>query len=407
MRVLHVIPAVAPRYGGPSQSLEDLCRGLRGQGVEVLVVCTDADGPRRLAVPLGRSVCRDGIPHRFFPRQWSEAWKYSRPLARWLPGGVRGFDLVHVHGVFSHACLAAAEAARCAGLPWVVRPLGALDPYAMAQKPLRKRIFWALAGRRMLGGAAAVHYSTDTERELVEGSLGLGRGVVVPLAVAPPPPRDAAAEHRFRAAHGLDAEQPYVLVLSRLHPIKGLELLVDAFLEVTASAALRRWRLVLAGAGDADYVRALGARAAARGAAQRVLFSGWLSGAAKHAALHGAALAALPSRHENFGLAVAEAMSHGLPVLVSDQVFLAAEVRRHAAGWVVPREPGAMGRALEAALADAAARRRRGAAGRGFARRALRPEVVAAALRDLYREILVQPPVPLARAAGRDGGTVS
>ena len=84
MKVLHVIPGIAPRYGGPSQAVIQMCQALRSEEVEVLIATTDADGEGRLAVEIRKPVAYEGVPTIFFPRQLSEAFKYSRPLARWL-----------------------------------------------------------------------------------------------------------------------------------------------------------------------------------------------------------------------------------------------------------------------------------------------------------------------------------
>src|SRR5262245_1944082 len=167
LRALHVIPAVSPRYGGPSRAITGMCRALAGVGVEALVVTTDADGPTgRLSVRLGETVMHDGVPTRFFPREWGEALKYSRPMARWLGGHAAEFDIVHVHGVFSHAGLAAGRACRRVGVPYLVRPLGSLDPWSLRQKRLRKQVLRLLGVNRMLRRAAAVHYTTAAERDL-------------------------------------------------------------------------------------------------------------------------------------------------------------------------------------------------------------------------------------------------
>src|SRR5689334_13155348 len=84
VRVLHVIPSVAQRYGGPSRAVLEMCNALRQGGVETLIATTDADGKGRLSVELGRNVEFNRVPTIFFTRQWSEAYKYSRPLAGWL-----------------------------------------------------------------------------------------------------------------------------------------------------------------------------------------------------------------------------------------------------------------------------------------------------------------------------------
>src|SRR5262249_14372747 len=239
-----------------------------------------------------------------FRRQWSESLKYSRPLARWLDAQVAAYDVVHVHGVFSHACLAAA--ARCRGhrVPYVVRPLGMLDSWSLGQRRLRKRLAWRCGAQRMLSCAAAVHYTTEREREAAESRLGLGRGVVIPLGVDP----DLLGAGEAGTGARPPAETPYVLVLARLHPKKGLGRVVDVFLDVAARDGLGRWKLVIAGDGERDYVRELTRRVRSNDRDGRVVFTGWLDGAAKRAALETAALLALASRQENFGLAVVEAL---------------------------------------------------------------------------------------------------
>jgi hypothetical protein len=105
-----------------------MCRALGSHGVDSLIATTDADGTARLDVETEQLVSYENVAAIFFARQWSEAFKYSRPLARWLGAHVAEFDVVHIHAIFSHACLAAAAACRKQGVPYVVRPLGTLDP---------------------------------------------------------------------------------------------------------------------------------------------------------------------------------------------------------------------------------------------------------------------------------------
>ena len=127
MKILHVIPSVAPRYGGPSKAVYTMCRALQDRGIEVLIATTNADGERRASRRFGREDRLSGRANHFLPRQWSEALKYSRPLALWLEQNVKNFDLAHIHAVFSHACVAAARACRKNVVPYLVRPLGTLD----------------------------------------------------------------------------------------------------------------------------------------------------------------------------------------------------------------------------------------------------------------------------------------
>src|SRR5205823_6494495 len=93
------------------------------------------------------------------------------------------FDVVHAHAVFSYAPLAAARACQAHGVPYIVRPLGSLDPWSMAQSRLKKQLLWHTGVARMLRRASAIHYTSAEEQRLAESTLGLHHGIVVPLAV--------------------------------------------------------------------------------------------------------------------------------------------------------------------------------------------------------------------------------
>ena len=227
MNVLHVIPAIAPRYGGPSEAVISLAKALIEKDVHVVIASTDADGPSRLSVPTNKLTEQHGVPVRFFPRQFSEAFKYSRPMARWLHDHVNDFDLVHIHAVFSHSSVAAYKACISKGVPYLIRPLGTLDPATLAQKALRKRLFQAAWGRHMLSCAAGIHYSTSRERKDVENSLNLAGGFVLPIGIDMRCAREISRERQECSAFPAD-NSPYIIFLGRLDPIAAdLHLAVD------------------------------------------------------------------------------------------------------------------------------------------------------------------------------------
>jgi glycosyltransferase involved in cell wall biosynthesis len=328
MNVLHVIPAVAQRYGGPSAAIRQECLALDALGAGTLIATTDADGPDRLLVTLNQIAAYDGVRTLFFSRLWSEAFKYAPEFARWIGQHARDFDVVHIRGVLSHVCLASARACRAANVPYVMEPLGTLDRWSLRQKPWRKRLLLAASGRRALVRASAIRCTSSEERREIESLFGVPTALVIPLAV------DTA---RVRSASTADRqEDPYVLVLSRLHPVKGLELLIDAFAAATARniPASKPWRLVIAGSGEPDYVRTLSARANASSAASRITFEGWVEGERKADLLARASLFALPSHHENFGVSLAEALACGVPAIVSPHVQLASTLTDTHSGWV-------------------------------------------------------------------------
>ena len=388
LKVLHVIPAVGPRYGGPSKAVFEMCRALKERGLEVLIATTDLDGRRRLPVQTGTEFEYHSVPAIFF-RGLGERFNYSPSLARWLYANVEKFQVVHVHAVFSHPCIAAARACRKHKIPYIVRPLGSLDPWSMQQKPLRKRVMWQMAAGRMLKDAASIHYTTTEEKRLAESSLALDHGVVIPLGIDLEAIQERGASGIFRQGHPSLSDTPYVLALSRIHPKKNIELLIETFLELVKRPA-QQWRLVVAGDGDADYVASLRAFAERLGGSDKVDFVGWLEGAEKASAIQDASLFALPSRQENFGIAAAEAMACGVSVVVSEHVNLAPEIARVEAGWVISLEAGELSRALAEAMNDSAERRRRGAAGKLYVERNLSWENTSRELERLYSAVVAQ-----------------
>lgn len=389
MRILHVIPAVAARYGRPSQVVFAMCRALMAQGVKTLIATTDADGPRRLPVELGRPIDYRGVPVIFFPRQCSEALKYSRPLAHWVNRHAPQFDAAHIAAVFSHASFAAAHGCQLHHVPYIVRPLGSLATWSMQQKTWRKRALWHVAAKRMLHRSAAIHFTSHEEQRQAESRFHLRRGVVIPLGI------DESlfncdlrvARQHFRRRYPALEAHPFVLALARLHPVKQIELLIHAFLDLPPRADLQTWKLVIAGDEQPDYVKVLQELVRQRGGESSVLFTGWLDGIEKHAVLQEAALLAQPSLHENFGLSIAEAMASGTPVLVSPQINLSEDIRRAHAGWVVPSERQVVCQALEEALCRPDERQMRGLAGQAFVRKHYGWPRVAEQLIQLYQSI--------------------
>jgi glycosyltransferase involved in cell wall biosynthesis len=380
-----------------------MCRALQQQGVGVTLVTTDADlsgqtvlGTRN--AKLNHGSCNrqssspnsyKGVPTVIFPSQLGNSFKYSRPLAVWLNANVKDFDLVHIHAVFNHACIAAARACRKHKVPYIVRPLGTLDPWGMKQKPLRKTLFWQLAAKRMMRDAAAVHYTARGEQEGTEQSLGLNHGRVVSLGIDPEIASAQLSPEYFAREFPELGTNPYVLVLSRLLPTKGLDALLDAFLALIGQQGFAGWRLVLAGEGPDDYVAGLKQKIESQGAGGSVLFPGWLEGKKKNAVLRNSALLALPSYHENFGLCVMEALACGVPVLVSPHVNLSEEIGAEKAGWI-----SAIGRApIEAALKEALGseleRTNRGSAGKTLSARFTWSEV-ARQLVIVYSDVLAE-----------------
>jgi len=351
MKVLHVIPSLAPSYGGPRQTVLEFCQYSQNQRWQSEICATDADGSGHLNIELDRPVSYEGVISRFFRYQASSSLHYSRPLKRWLDENVARYDVVHINGIFCHATYAAATACMRRGVPYVVSPHGMLEPWSLRQRRVRKRVAWHWFYRPVMEQAAAVVYSTEQERELTERTLDLSRGVILPAGVSTSLLHVRRGE-TFCARVGIPRNVPFLIALSRLHPKKGVHLLLKAFRDLKTNGRLADWHLVIAGDGDQRYVRQLRHIVLGTPAEPFVHWPGWLNGDEKFQALADASLFAITSFQENFGRVVIEAMACRTPVLVSPQVGLAPTIAAARAGWVVSLTDVGLRRGLAVATGD-------------------------------------------------------
>jgi glycosyltransferase involved in cell wall biosynthesis len=362
------------------------------------VAATDADGPGGWLAPTD-------VPRRItthlFRRDFSERWKFSAGLWRWLQRHVAEYDLIHTHAMWSFATAAAAAAARRAGVPYLIRPAGMLSSYTWGRRAIAKRAYWALVERRNVVGAAGFHATSRDEAREIEAVRPNARMVVTPNGVedaAWTTPRNPDALRRRCGPAAWD--RPIILFLSRLHPKKGLaDLLLPSVARLPADAFL-----AIAGGPD-DHAPAYEAEVRATvdrlGLNKRVALLGPVEGISRWELFDGAAAFALPSHSENFGIVVAEAMARGCPVVVTDGVQSAEHVTAAGAGRVVPPAVDPLAAALDAVLSDPVARVTLGEAGRHYAAEHFSWDRVAAAVRRLYDDCLASPPTPYAEVAIR------
>ena len=210
LKVLHVIPSVSPLRGGPSKAVQEMVQALRQQGVEASILTTNDHGSGLdSSLITGRWIEWQGVPLLAFPR-WSpplralREYAVSAGLAAWLTRHARRYDLLHIHALFSFPSSWAMATARRAQVPYLVRTIGMLSPWSLAQSPARKRWMLRLLERRNLEAASALHFTTEAERQEAR-PLALGAAeLVLPLGVElppphpwPPPPRTPHRETRY------------------------------------------------------------------------------------------------------------------------------------------------------------------------------------------------------------------
>jgi glycosyltransferase involved in cell wall biosynthesis len=390
LRALHVIPSLSPKHGGPSYAIRAIARALSKVDVEITIATTDDDGDdARLNVPIGKPVDENSVTVFYFRRNILP-YKVAFGLGRWLRSNIARYDLVHVHALFSFSSAAAGHTAYWEGVPYVVRPLGVLNKYGLVERrPVLKKISMPLVENRILRHAAAIHYTSEAERQEaseISTEIANHRSVVIPLPIEYQKGNANDFRDRFPQLVG----RRVVLFLSRIDAKKGIELLLDAFTELSRN--LNEIILVVAGNGPPIYLQTLQNRAQQLRVADRVVWTGHLEGADKAGAFAAAEVFVLPSYSENFGIAAAEALAYGVPTIVTDQVAISDDIRSNDAGLVVGTETSEIAAAIRSVFNNRQLAARLSHNGRQLATESYSLSSIGHKLHSLYYSIVAGSP---------------
>jgi glycosyltransferase involved in cell wall biosynthesis len=374
LNILHVIRDLSRATGGPVTALVGLTEAQVALGHRVMILATDRGEDKM--TPQGVEV------HLASGRG---GWAWSPALSAMATNLVQEADIVHGHMVWDYPVWAAARQARRYGKPFILRSCGHLDSWSLSQKSLKKKIYLMAMGS-VVRAASAIHFTSDGERKASLVAIGDRPTLVVPLGV----PYEAYVDQsrlsalvaRFPVLRG----KRIVLFLGRLHPKKQPEVAIDAFHRVAALD--ERLHLVLAGSSEAGYRAVLAARVAGLGITDRVTFTGLLLGQEVREAYSAAQVFVLPSLQENFGISVAEAMAASCPVVVSDKLDLADDIRAAGAGVACAPDAVTMAGALKRLITDEALRRRMGENGHALVLRHFTWPPIVAAMADAYEQII-------------------
>lgn len=391
MRILQIVPSISLIYGGPSQMVLGLSGALARAGVDVTVVTTNSNGDtgqKPLDVPLHTAIEQDGYQVIYFSCAPFRRYKFSLDLLKWLNRHAQEFDLAHIHALFSPVSSASASLCRWQKLPYILRPLGTLDPADLHKKRQLKQLYAAILERPNLAGAAALHFTSLQEAKVSERFGVATRDLIIPLGVQELRGSQEEGGSTVRQRFGIPVDIPVVLFMSRIDPKKGLNLLIPALENLLALGL--SFHFVLAGTNPQDpkYEEKIQSQIQASPLRSHTTITGFVTGELKTALLEVADLFVLPSYYENFGIAVAEAMAAGTPVLISDQVHICPEVRQSNSGWVSPLNITEITNLLRIALENPSERQRRGSLAQEYALKHYSWDAIAHQTIQAYNQIL-------------------
>jgi glycosyltransferase involved in cell wall biosynthesis len=378
-------------YGGPVPALRHLNRALAFLGHGVTTYTTNANGTGNLKVSLEQPVMMDGLPVTYFPRWWFGRKQkprnlfFSPHLGRQLNLLKRGdFDLILIHATFGDPGRMAAKAAQRVDIPYICYTHGSFDHWAWNHKHSKKSLYFNLIENSILKKAAGIVVCNASEEEQLR-HLSVETPISrIPWGMHLPEAESIPSTDKLYELFPAMKNRPILLFLSRLHPKKGLDILIPAF-DVLARE-FSDWLLVLAGPDEESYRSDLEQITRALGLEQRVIFTGLVTGEAKAALLAHAELFVLPSHSEGFPVVVVEALGYGRPAVITTTCYI-PEVEEKHAGLVVPAEQNALTEALREMLRDKDLRRLCGQNAQSLAREQFSWEAVVKQTEAFYQEV--------------------
>ena len=325
MLVIHTSPPMGPSYGGPYQSVRKLAQAQVMAGLSVSVQMPWSEEAEAHRGDWGPAVVKISGKILVPAFGWSPA--YGREIL------ASGGAVLHTHGIWQHPSWVALAWKKRWQRPHVCSVRGMLEPWAWQHHAWKKRPVWWVMEQRNLQSASLLHATSEQEAQSFRD-----RRLSAPIAIIP---NGVDAVERTQNPKA-DRDKRTALFLSRLHPKKGLPMLLEAWARVKPE----NWILNIVGPDEGGHRADLERQATLLGLADRVRFSGPLKGALKAQAFHEANLFVLPTHSENFGIAVAEAMAHGLPVITTHAApWELLETER--CGWWVPVSVDGIAAALD------------------------------------------------------------
>jgi glycosyltransferase involved in cell wall biosynthesis len=359
VRILKVVQAYYPfqEKGGPVVKVRALARGLTQRGHQVTVLTADlglaGHNGRGMNFERGKWGWRseqDGVEAIYLSTFGHyRALTINPRVIGFCRASLAGFDLVHFYGLYDLLGPAASSSCRSQGIPYVIEPMGMYRPIDRAFR--LKQVWHRLLGGAFWGNASRIIATSEMEQqELLTDGVPPSKVVIRYNGIDGGTQILLSARGTFRAKWSIRPEEPLILFLSRLIPRKGADILIEAFARVCPESG----HLVVAGPeGESGYRAYLERCAKESGVAARVIFTGPLYDEEKKALFTDADLFVLPSRYENFANAPAEAMSCGIPVIITNACGIRSLVDGQA-GLVIAPERDALIEAIGSLIHDKA-----------------------------------------------------
>jgi glycosyltransferase involved in cell wall biosynthesis len=324
--ILHVIEGVDNRLGGFPTLLASITSMERVLNIKNEILATECP-PEYINKDLEPKL-------NLFPASFPKRLKNSQAGIEWLRANIQNYDLIVIHSTWNMLCQRAAAEARAYNVPYIIWPHNSLDPFDLEKKKILKKILGKTYLQPFLKGAKAICSASKLESE----RLNL-YDVEISRVVLPYPVRYSSlngSRNEFRKKYDLKDNQFVFLFLSRVDYKKGLDLALQAFSKIITTYPQSQF--IIAGPDTKGYSLYIKKLINELSISNNVKMIGLVTGSDKSNCFKGADCFVLTSLNESFGIAVVEALQSGTPVLISDNVYIAADIKNLDGGWVCKSE---------------------------------------------------------------------
>ena len=381
MKILFITASMNPEWGGPVKAVSDLTEHLNSKGLDITIYASVKRGKEK------ETVIPQGADCRLFNQNFlSKLWGlYSPQLSRSLKKEIHKYDLIHIQEIWHYAHFIAYRWAKTKGVPYIISIRGALEPWCLNYKRLKKKIFSILIQRKILSDAVAIHALTQFEAEHIKAFGINNRIVMIPNGINIEPYQRLPSRGEFEEKYPEIKGKKMILFLSRIHPKKGLDILAKSF----SNIARRREDaiLVITGPDEQAHKKQIESMIMSEGIPNKVIFTGMLTGKAKLAALSRADIFVLSSYSEGFSNAILEAIACGLPVVITNQCHF-PEVKECEAGLVIEPDVEQLNKSLEVLLDNSKLRIKMGNNGKKLIKERYTWDRIADKMIEVYKDII-------------------
>lgn len=266
-------------------------------------------------------------------------WGFSKNLNKWLKKNYKFYDNIIIHGLWQYQSYSVYKLSKKYNFDYWIMPHGMLDPYFQNTperkfKAIRNIFFWYFIENKFINNSKGLLFTCEEEKLLARTTFPNyypKNEFIVGLGVEAPPPFTMNMEKEFKKNIKEWNNKPFILFLSRIHPKKGVDLLIKAYLKLETEI-LDLPQLIIAGPGlDTEYGKEVKFLS---NSSKNIIFSGMLTGESKWGAFYCCDAFILPSHQENFGIAIVEALACEKTVLITDKINIWREIKQSNGGLV-------------------------------------------------------------------------